>query len=187
MNITTWTITLILAGSSTHASIACDDLWLARNAIFDLHGYCFGSTLGKSIFDNNGCSSVDPELAPELKKRVQLLWHRAKQLSCDTDQWRTSILIYNIEQRKTLLHQPVASETESACIGYTGLPFRLYDAPNGDANNIGSVEQGDDIGWFHDDEKNWSFMTVLDKENGSTPISGWSREQAFPNCEVAAG
>lgn len=180
-------IALVCISTCSNASTACDDLWLARNTIFDLHGYCFGSTLGKSIFDNIDCNTVNPKLAPTVEKRIQQLWQRAKLLSCDTDQGRTTISVYNIEQRKRLIHQPIASETESACIGYKGLPFYLYNAPNEGALKIGLIEQGDDIGWFHDDENQWSFMTVLNKENGSTPISGWSREDAIPNCEASAG
>ena len=41
----------------------CDDLWLTRNLIFDRAGYCFGSVLGKSVFDNEGCTPGVPELA----------------------------------------------------------------------------------------------------------------------------
>jgi hypothetical protein len=161
MKLSIFAVVIMLIGNTGFANTTCDDLWLARNTIFDLNGYCFGSTLGKSIFDNNECTTVDPKLTPELETRIQKLWQRAKKLSCDTDQGRTSISIYNIEQRKVLLHQPIASETESACIGYKGLPFYLYDSPDANAVKIGTIEQGDDIGWFHDDENTWSLMTLL--------------------------
>jgi hypothetical protein len=178
---------VIMMGTYGYAGTACDDLWLARNAIFDLHGYCFGSTLGKSVFDNTECTTVEPELAPKVQERIEQLWQRAKQLECTTNQGQASISVYNIEQRIELLHQPIASEKESACIGYIGKRFNLYDASDINAARIGSVDQGDDIAWFHDGEGAWSFMTVLKKENGSTPVSGWSREKVFPNCKAAAG
>ena len=146
MRISIWALPFILVGTCGHANTACDDLWLARNAIFDIHGYCFGSTLGKSIFDNNECTTVDPELAPEIGDRIEQLWQRAKQLSCATSQNRTFISVYNLEQRIELLHQPIASEKESACIGYKGKRFDLFDASDINATKIGSVDRGDDIG-----------------------------------------
>lgn len=176
-----------LLGTGAFANSACDDLWLSRNVIYDLHGYCFGSTLGKKIFDNTGCTTVEPELPAELNERVQRLWARAEKMSCAANQGRSSISVYNLESRKSLLYQPVASETESACLGFQENPIALYDAPIGDAIHIGTVNTGDDIAWFHQDENNWAFITILKRADGSTPISGWSKQREFPKCDAAAG
>ena len=187
MHISITAVAMVFTGTLAHANTTCDDLWLARNTIFKSHGYCFGSTLGKTIFGNANCTTVEPKITTELEDRVQKIWQRAKLLGCQTDQARTTLPIYNLEQRKLILHQPIATMTESACIGYKGETFSLFDAPNDGATEIGSIQKGDDIGWFHDDEKTWSFMTTLSKQDGSTPVSGWSVEKVFPNCEAAAG
>jgi hypothetical protein len=169
------------------ASTACDDLWLSRNVIYDLHGYCFGSTLGKTVFDNTDCTTVEPALPEELVLRVQNLWSKAKELECKADQGRTKILAYNIAVRKTIMHQPIATLDESACIGYQATSFDLFDAPNEGATKLGTVDQGDDIGWFHEDEGDWSFLTLLKKADSSTPLSGWSRKPEVPKCDAFAG
>jgi hypothetical protein len=41
----------------------CDQLWYARNAIFDRAGYCFSSARGKAAFDNTGCTGGTPDAA----------------------------------------------------------------------------------------------------------------------------
>jgi len=180
-------IAAICVGTSAYSNSACDDLWFARNTIYDLHGYCFGSTLGKTVFNNEGCTTVDPELPTELEQRVQKLWSQADKMKCDPAQGRSKISVYNIESRKGMAHQPIASLTESACIGLKSNPIELYDAPMESSVKIGTVAVGDDVAWLHEDEDGWAFVTILKATDGSTPISGWSKKGTAPKCDTFAG
>jgi len=180
-------IATVCVGTTANANSACDDLWFARNTIYDLHGYCFGSTLGKKIFDNEGCTTVEPELPRDLEERVQKLWSQAETMKCDPAQGRSKISVYNVPSRKGMAYQPIASLTESACIGLQSNPIELYDAPKDTSVKVGVAAVGDDLAWLHQDEDEWSFVTILKTANGSTPISGWSKKGTAPKCDTFAG
>ncbi len=47
--------------------MTCEQLWIARNEIFDRNGYCFRSERGASYFDNSDCTSDSQEILSELE------------------------------------------------------------------------------------------------------------------------
>ncbi len=48
--------------------LSCDQLWVARNEMFDRHGYCFTSGRGQSFFDNADCSTSDAGILNKTEK-----------------------------------------------------------------------------------------------------------------------
>lgn len=51
------------------AGMTCEDLWIARNEIFDRNGYCFRSERGQAYFDNSDCTSDSQDILSELEWR----------------------------------------------------------------------------------------------------------------------
>ncbi|MEM9733483.1 MAG: YARHG domain-containing protein [Pseudomonadota bacterium] len=56
--------------STSALAATCFDLWVERNAIFKRNGYCFGTTLGKTYFGNNGCWTRNARLSASEQRRV---------------------------------------------------------------------------------------------------------------------
>lgn len=60
--------------------MTCDQLWMARNEIFDRNGYCFRSPRGQDYFDNSDCTSDSQDILSELEwQNVELI----KQVEAD--------------------------------------------------------------------------------------------------------
>ena len=63
-------VALSLLASPALASNACHDLWFTRNAVIDRAGYCFGSPLGRAVFNNAGCTGKSVSLPPQAQRMV---------------------------------------------------------------------------------------------------------------------
>ncbi len=61
----------------------CDELWYARNYLFHINGYCFGSDRGKSVFSNDECFTKSPELDDVEQTLMKVIKAREKELSCN--------------------------------------------------------------------------------------------------------
>lgn len=48
--------------------LSCDELWVARNEMFDRRGYCFNSGRGQSYFDNSDCTTSDSGILNKTEK-----------------------------------------------------------------------------------------------------------------------
>ncbi|MEZ5924660.1 MAG: caspase family protein [Hyphomicrobiaceae bacterium] len=48
--------------------LSCDQLWVARNEIFDRRGYCFTSGKGQSYFDNSDCTGASQSILSKTEK-----------------------------------------------------------------------------------------------------------------------
>lgn len=178
-------VALFISPSSLLANGMCEDLWFARNVIYDAHGYCFGSPLGKAMFSNEGCDTVDPELPTELQTRVDRIWDKARSNNCAIDQSLETIAVYNKDIRRKLAVQPVADTRQKACIGAkVETPITLYSAPSVDAESLGRIDSGDSLAYFHETEGEWEFVTILSTSNGRDPVSGWANA-AMPECNKA--
>lgn len=61
----------------------CDDLWIARNEIFDRNGYCFRSARGQDYFDNSDCTSDSQEILSPLEwENVRLIQSVESEKQC---------------------------------------------------------------------------------------------------------
>lgn len=173
MRLGTLALLALFTGPMAYADTACEDLWFSRNVIYDAHGYCFGSPLGKAMFDNTGCTTVDPELSPELAKRVAQNWARYNAMECNVDQSQAEIAIYNRETRAQIMAQPIAAEFGDLCQTFGGPETALMNAPADSAEKLGAINVGDMLGLLHEPENDWHFITVLNSQTGK-PVSGWT-------------
>ncbi|MEP6021436.1 MAG: DUF4453 domain-containing protein [Paracoccaceae bacterium] len=167
------TILATIAAMSVQAEEVCNDLWFARNSVFDAAGYCFGSPLGKSLYDNTGCTTSNPTLSAEDRQKVSIIEQREKELGCTVDTTTTTFDLTALKFRKLLREQPIRSSYESACIGWKGPKVEVTSGPqNGDA--VGSIDVGDSVLYSHEEEDGWFYVTVWSPPAfGALKVAGW--------------
>lgn len=180
---------LLLSAQLVSAEEPCDDLWYSRNFYFDQAGYCFGSKLGKDIFDNLNCKSKNITLKESVKLRISHIKKVEEWRECNirTDKVRR-LNILNLEMRKHLIDQPINHGEEAVCIGYLGKQkIPLYSAMSFNSEVIGYIKNGDDIYSAHDEstKTEWWFVTSTNK-NGQKVI-GWTTGVIFDKCKALAG
>ena len=95
----------------------CHDLWFTRNLIMDRAGYCFGSILGKSTFDNGDCTGKSVALGTAATEMVARIQASEKELACKVDTGQPVLDLEDADFRRTLTDLPLRSPFESACIG----------------------------------------------------------------------
>jgi len=62
----------------------CDELWIARNEIFDRNGYCFRSARGQDYFDNSDCTSDSQDILSSLEwENVRLIQSVERDKQCN--------------------------------------------------------------------------------------------------------
>lgn len=150
MRILTVALSLWLVPNCSFADLSCDELWFARNAMMDKAGYCFGSPLGKALFDNSDCTTTDPQLESAAQAMVQQITKNEAALSCVVDTQRKTLedgAIGYIRQRIELDVQPPVPglwHAEESCMGY-GADVPVYAAPDQGARVIETMRQGGDI------------------------------------------
>ena len=86
-----------IAATSVQAEEVCNDLWFA--------GYCFGSPLGTSLYDNTGCTTSNPTLSAEDRQKVSIIEQREKELGCNVDMSTTTFELTALKFRKLLTHK----------------------------------------------------------------------------------
>lgn len=70
--------------SQAHAA-SCEDLWVARNSIFNNNGYCFKSNLGKALFNNGDCYTSNAQLSSDERSQVQRIKSEEKRRGCSVN------------------------------------------------------------------------------------------------------
>ena len=74
--------TTVFVSSGSAFAGECEQLWIARNSIFNDNGYCFSTRLGKSIFDNSDCYTKKANLSRRERKRVAEIRRIERNLGC---------------------------------------------------------------------------------------------------------
>jgi len=172
--------------ASAFAFDSCDDLWFTRNLVFDRVGYCFSSPLGKTTFGNNGCTTREPGLDAQEQDVVAAVIARERELGCHVDTQRTVLHVDLIAMRKIVLDLPLATEFESACIGWRGSPFDLHNAAHKDSHVIGFLQDGDTLDFYHDPLRDWEFVTQM--RDGGVVGVGWVNFEGKEDlCDQSAG
>lgn len=120
----------------------CDDLWFTRNLLFDRAGYCFGSTLGQSVFSNADCTTKTPNLSTADKALVAEVKNSEQLWECRIDTGRTRLNVPDIALGAGFIDLPLAIGFESACIGWLGQTFPLYEAHFAGSRATGQVTAG---------------------------------------------
>lgn len=164
----------------------CDDLWLTRNLIFDRAGYCFGSVLGKSIFDNEGCTPGAPALADGPQAMVNHIRKMEAEWECKVDTSQDFLAVPSIGLRVGLVDLPVATGFESSCFGWKGGRLPLRTERHEDGILTGAARDGDDLSFQFEDVDGWSFVQV--SQNGIPAGAGWAKiELSEDTCSALAG
>lgn len=66
------------------SDLNCDELWIARNEIFDRNGYCFQSARGEDYFDNSDCTSDSQDVLSQLEwDNVELIKAAEREQQCN--------------------------------------------------------------------------------------------------------
>lgn len=172
----------------------CEDIWIARNAIFDRAGHCFGSRLGTDLFDNTGCSGSTPPLAPDDAEAVAHLRRLEQDMGCavPTDRPPSARMREQAARVARLRDVPVPDEYGWACHGYRGpgmvLRSGASDAAPEIGRAIGQAEGGPVIGSDHQWRGDWLFVTVRPEPGGPILAYGWTRDRVGPgDCAQEAG
>jgi hypothetical protein len=178
----TFFLTAALVCTAGTASALCEDAWYLRNLAFDRAGYCFGSTLGKSVFSAD-CSTKSPYLTDWDQRMISAHKQLEASYSCNINtkgRHLASSLIGKLEDVDLL---PTLSEFESSCVGYTGAPVTMTSGIGmRDSYPTGSITGGDTV---HFRFEPWGGFEFVETDSGA----GWVSEGAItPNsCEVFAG
>jgi len=61
---------------------SCYDLWYARNAIYDEHGYCFSTELAQETFDNSDCYTKHPKFSKAEQRMIQAIKNEEEDRGC---------------------------------------------------------------------------------------------------------
>lgn len=157
---------LILAPITAAADALCDELWLTRNTVFDRAGYCFGSTLGKEVFDNSDCTTSAPALDAEGEQIVAVVREVEEEFACSVDTSRVVLQVADVDQRRALHHLPVKTGYESTCLGYNGPPLLLTAGRHPDTAIFGEIFPGDDIQFEHIPMDGMDFIDMGDGRMG---------------------
>ena len=71
----------------------CDSLWVERNQILNVAGYCFETPLGQAIFDNADCSLGTPALSEASLNRIARLEQAEDRRSCEVNTGKTQVTV----------------------------------------------------------------------------------------------
>ena len=180
-------ILLILSPAPALAEF-CDDLWFTRNLIIDRAGYCFGSKLGQSVFDNGDCIGKSVSLSAAANKQVAAIRKQETANQCKVNTGRTALDLEDIDIRRKLTELPIRDELESGCIGWRDgvTPLRAGRGPNSPV--VGRIENGDDVLFSHIFEEGGSYVTVRTSGSGGFKSAGWLLQSASESsCRLWAG
>lgn len=62
---------------------SCESLWVERNQILNVAGYCFETALGQAVFNNKDCTPGTPSLSGADLNRISRLEQAEAQQSCE--------------------------------------------------------------------------------------------------------
>jgi hypothetical protein len=138
----------ILMPFQSLADTYCDDLWFGRNLVFDRAGYCFGSPLGKAMFNNGDCTTKKPVLSEYDREFVEFVEWSEEIAHCKVDTSQRSIAIELIELRRKLMTPVIRANILHNCQGWRRGPLELHAANSANSPVIGRIETGDDFTWY---------------------------------------
>lgn len=149
----------VAAVMASQAQASCEDAWYLRNLAFDRAGYCFGSALGKSVFDNNDCTTKSPTLSAWDQRMVDETKRYETEMGCKIDTSATrleSSLIGKLDDVDLL---PTLAPYESFCIGFNGPDFPMRsDLGIASSYPTGDVAAGDTVRFRFESADGWEFV-----------------------------
>ncbi|WP_342078399.1 DUF4453 domain-containing protein [Yoonia sp. SS1-5] len=165
-------LTFLIAAPAAQASDDfCHELWYTRNLIVDRTGYCFGSELGQSVFDNTGCTTGSPALSSADARKVARIRDVEDEMMCSVNTGSTRLNFSATAELQRLLDLPVPDRIEGGCVGWQGGARALRAGHDADAAQIGTLNDGDSVSFAHEPEGDWSYVTIYDGPDDGQ--AGW--------------
>lgn len=131
---------------ASQAQATCEDAWYLRNLAFDRAGYCFGSVLGKSVFNNGDCTTKSPSLSAWDQRMIDATKRYETAMGCKINTSATRLESTLIGKLDLMDRLPTIAPYESMCIGFNGpdLPMRS-DLGIASSYPTGVVAAGDTV------------------------------------------
>ena len=177
---------LVLLPFAARADAVCDDLWFTRNLVMDRGGYCFGSTLGQSVFGNEGCTGKTASVSRRDAGLVERLMARETEETCQVDTSRPALDLDDLAVRQRLVDLPVRDMTDSLCLGWNGPETPLRAGHSDAAEALGAIATADVVRFAHGEEEGWQYVTVFNSDL-SVKSGGWLAPGLDANCTAYAG
>lgn len=165
----------------------CEELWVTRNMIFDRAGYCFGSALGQSLFDNSNCST-GTAAAPQAYAQI-IAWARGDEdrLGCrvNTAQpaWPSIREVYSYYNQFWTVAVPI--DGGFGCWGYSGPTVQVHAGAATSTPVLGQLSAGLSYVDTHYGVDGWSFITVVTGPSGQDIVTGWAAGLTSDCAEMA--
>ncbi|MBY8976951.1 DUF4453 domain-containing protein [Rhodobacteraceae bacterium NNCM2] len=150
----------------------CNVLWFMRNLIMDRAGYCFGSNLGKAIYDNGDCKGTEVSLTAAQQQQVGKIRKLEKEIGCKVNTGQTQLKGYKIDAIRRLRDMPLPDNGGSACT-WAGAPLDIYDGYSKGSSVMGQLSPGDRIGFGWIGEGDWNVIGISAGGPGGPESLGW--------------
>jgi len=188
---TTIAALMIAVGSSASAATTasfCEDLWFTRNAVINGAGYCFGSTLGQSVFGTTDCIGTSISLDPQTRQFVSQVQALEARLSCRVDTSVPQLELPDLAWRRQVQELPLLDELAWGCLGWGGPRVRLHAGRSNTAPAIGEIEPGDYVNFNHVPAGGWNYVTVQVPGWNGLKSAGWLQPGLVQTaCHEVAG
>ncbi len=165
----------------------CEELWLARNLLFDRAGYCFSTPLGQAVFDNSNCTETPAALDTRAADTVARIRAEEAVRGCAVDTDIAALPPYladELAMYRAVRDIPIRNRSSGGCIGYRGPTILLRSAVEATSAVTGRFAEGASLGFSYASNDGWTFVTVL-QPSGELLEFGWA-VIAIPdlNCDV---
>ncbi|MCF3972282.1 DUF4453 domain-containing protein [Paracoccus salsus] len=138
----------------------CRELWFMRNLIMDRAGYCFGSALGRALFDNRDCSGADIDPGPDQRRQVSKIQALESRIGCRVDTTATELGGVDMQGLRRLRDMPLPDNGGSACVSWRGKTVPLHDGYGPGSRVIGQLRPGDRVDFGFIGEGDWNVISV---------------------------
>lgn len=188
----TFLFSLLVASPATsevwqYGEAECNQLWFMRNLIMDRAGYCFGSNLGKALYDNGDCTGKQVTLTQRQQRQVAKIQKLEREIGCKVNNRQQRLDLPTMAALRRLRDMPLPDNGGSACIGWQAgdVPLRAGHGPK--ARQIGKIQRGDTVFFGYINEGDWIAVLVT-KGGRGREVLGWTNA-SFPDsaCETWAG
>jgi len=175
--------------------VSCESLWVERNQIANVAGYCFNSALGQAVFNNADCTPGDPALEETAVDRISRIKRAEEPLNCAVDTGRNSLIVngrygelrfgvrgLTLGRWPNALREldvfPRIIGSERACM-VSGLSdaddgfLALRSGPDVRYPQIGALFNGDQVSSKAACMGRWCFSDAIVRGNRRAPLNGW--------------
>lgn len=173
-------IAIMLCFSSTAATAQglnfCEDAWVTRNLIFDRAGYCFGSTLGQSLFDNSNCTTNTASAPQAYAENIAWVRGDEERIGCNINTarpaWPSIRAVHDFYNQFWTV--PVRFDGGFGCLGYLGPTVQVHAGADASTPVLGQLSAGQFYSDIHHGINGWAFITVTTGANGQEVVTGWA-------------